>query len=65
MHELVEKGFLQSVKAATADAPIIHSTYFVVVDRQGRMRAFHDGLDPGTPALIAAAVHALLSEPTS
>ena len=62
MHELVEKGFLQSVRAATADAPIVHSTYFVVVDRQGRMRAFHDGLDPESRGSLVASVRALLAE---
>ena len=63
MHELVEKGFLQSVQAATDNAPIIHSTYFVVVDRAGRMRSFHDGLDRNSRAALIAAVKALLAEP--
>ncbi|MBI1824866.1 MAG: SCO family protein [Planctomycetes bacterium] len=62
MHELVEKGFLQTVQAATANAPIVHSTYFVVVDRVGRMRAFHDGLDVKSRRNVAEAVKSLLAE---
>lgn len=63
IHQLVEKGFLQAVKAATADAPIVHSTYFVLVDRAGRMRGFFDGLDAESRSRVPAAVRALLAEP--
>jgi cytochrome oxidase Cu insertion factor (SCO1/SenC/PrrC family) len=45
IHNLVLKGFLQALAPATEDSPIIHSTRFVMIDRQGRIRGSHDGLD--------------------
>jgi protein SCO1/2 len=61
-HQLVEKGFLQAVKAATSDSQIVHSTYFVVVDAQARIRAVHDGLDAGCRQSILGYVDRLLQE---
>lgn len=45
VRDLILKGFLQAIAPATKDTPIIHSTRFVLVDRRGRIRGFHDGLD--------------------
>jgi len=45
IHKLVLKGFLQALAPATEDSPIIHSTRFVMVDKQGRIRGSHDGLN--------------------
>jgi cytochrome oxidase Cu insertion factor (SCO1/SenC/PrrC family) len=52
----------------------IHSTWFVLVDQQGRVRgwtdadghlhAYFDSLDPDTPRQILAAIKQLLREPT-
>ncbi len=63
IHRLVEKGFLQTVAAAKGDDPIVHSTYFVLVDRAGRIRGFYPGLDPQSKPRILADVEALLREP--
>lgn len=63
MHELVEKGFLQSVFPASGNNPLIHSNYVAIVDRAGHIRAFHDGLDPNSKSLILRDVRKLLREP--
>lgn len=62
MYELVKGGFLQALSEAKGSAPIIHSTRFVLVDQQGYIRAWHDGLDPASKALIIRDAKRLLSE---
>lgn len=62
---LVQEGFLQSVVPATGDEPLMHSTYMVVVDRRGRIRSVHQGMDPNSKPLIVRDVKALLAEPRS
>lgn len=62
MHELIRTGFLQTVIPASHDEPIIHSTYFVLVDAVGRIRAFYDGLDAESKAVILRDVESLLHE---
>jgi protein SCO1/2 len=41
---------------------IIHSSRFVLVDRQGRIRAYHRTDDPDSLALLRGNVHLLLAE---
>jgi cytochrome oxidase Cu insertion factor (SCO1/SenC/PrrC family) len=65
LHTLVKEGFLQTVQPAAGGNPIIHSTYFVLIDRVGRIRAFYDGLDPESKPRILGAIDALLQEPTA
>ncbi len=65
MHEIVEKGFLQSVVPGDDDNPMMHSNYVAVVDARGRIRAFFDGMESGSNARIIAAVRQLLSEAES
>jgi len=62
VHALVEKGFLLPVIPATETNPLIHSNYFVVVDRGGRIRAFHDGLDPNSKPRVLRDIRKLLRE---
>lgn len=62
MHELVEKGFLQSVVPGDDDNPMMHSNYVAVMDGRGRIRGFFDGMDPGSRARIVSAVRQLLAE---
>lgn len=62
MHELVEKGFLQSVVPGDDDNPMVHSNYVAVVDAKGRIRGFYDGLDPKSKPRILSAVRQLVSE---
>jgi len=62
VHDLVRRGFLQTVMPATEEEPLIHSNYLLVIDRAGRIRASHDGLDPTAPSRVVADVEALLAE---
>ncbi len=60
---LVTDGFLQTVVPASEDNPIIHSTYFVLVDRAGLIRGFYDGLDAASKPRILGDIETLLREP--
>ena len=62
MYDLVQKGFLQAVSEAKGSAPIIHSTRFVLIDQDGNIRAWYDGLAPSSKALIVRDVKRLLAE---
>ena len=63
MHNLVEKGLKQTVIPAKGDQPIIHSEYIIVIDRVGRIRSAHGGLDPESKRLLLRDVKTLLAEP--
>lgn len=43
---------------------LVHSDKLALVDRQGTVRAYFDGLKPDTPDRVLAAVHLLLQEPS-
>lgn len=47
IHQLARKGFRLGVEetGGTEDEPIIHSSMFVLVDRQGRIRGYYNGLE--------------------
>ncbi len=62
VHELVGKGFLQSVVPASGDEPLMHSTYMMVIDSEGRIRSAYNGLDAGARDRIMADIDALLAE---
>ena len=64
MHSLVQNGFLQTVVPGTDDNPIVHSTYFVLVGRNGRIRAYYEGLEAASEPLILRDVEKLLNEPS-
>jgi protein SCO1 len=57
---LVRTGFLIGVKQATATAPIIHSTYFLLIDPAGRIRGVYQGLEPTTKRTLLADVRRLV-----
>lgn len=63
MHNLVENGLKQTVFPAKDDRPIIHSVYIIVIDKAGRIRSAHDGLDPESKRLLLRDVKTLLAEP--
>lgn len=62
IHDLVLKGFLQALAPATQDSPIIHSTRFVLVDKKGRIRKAHEGLDVASRDQLLHDLDKLLSE---
>jgi protein SCO1/2 len=63
MHRLIRDGFLQTVVPATQSEALTHSTYFVLVDRQARLRAVYDGTDARSKDRILRDIDALLREP--
>jgi len=62
MHRLIREGFLQVVVPATAEAPLTHSEYFVLVDRLGRIRAFYGGREAESKAKILSDIDTLVTE---
>jgi cytochrome oxidase Cu insertion factor (SCO1/SenC/PrrC family) len=64
VHKFVEEGMKQTVIPAKGDQPIIHSEYIVIIDRAGRIRAAHVGVDPESKPLILRDVRKLLAEPS-
>jgi len=63
MHRLVKEGFLQAVSPGAGGNPIIHTTQILLVDREGRIRAWHDGLEPSCQRLVLRDLKKLLAEP--
>jgi protein SCO1/2 len=63
--KLVEEGFLTTVQKGTPGSQIVHGTSFAVVDRQGRIRAFHDGMSGEVVGKVVTDVESLLREPTA
>ena len=61
---VVMKGFLQALSREPSGAPI-HSTRFVLVDRDGWMRGFLDGNDPEFPQKLLMDIGDLLRESPS
>ncbi|PLX32130.1 MAG: SCO family protein [Ignavibacteria bacterium] len=54
--ELASKGFM----VGDADVPALHSTRFVLVDQQGTIRGYYDGLDKTKVDELRAAIDYLL-----
>ncbi len=65
MYDLVQKGFLQALSAGRSGSPIIHSTRFVLVDGEGYIRAWYDGMEAASKPLILRDVKRLLAESSS
>ena len=63
MHRFVKDGLHQAVARAPGDGTMIHSTYFMLVDQSGRMRAVYDGLDGGSKRKILRDIDRLLGNP--
>jgi len=68
LYRLATKGLLLAVDEVKADertSPndlFLHSTQFVVVDKQGRVRAGFDGTEPASRQKIVEAIQTLLRE---
>ena len=48
-----------AVKAATEDSPIIHSTYFILVDKKGQIRGYYNSAEPNSLGRLATDVERL------
>lgn len=44
------------------EGPVFHSTQFALVDQEGRIRAYYDGLQSATPARVAQDIRELVGE---
>lgn len=62
VERVVMKGFLQALAKDQAGLPI-HSTRFVLVDRDGWIRSFRDGTDPEVVQKLLMDIGAVLREP--
>jgi protein SCO1/2 len=63
IHALANQGFkLSVVENRDSAEPIIHSTRFALVDRQGLVRGFYDGVDPKATERLLDDVRKLLGE---
>ncbi len=60
--EDITKLAVESFKLGDMKEPIFHSSYFVLVDRQGRIRAYYDGIDNNAIKKLAAELTDLLKE---
>lgn len=71
IYDLVANGFHLSVRDISretqgdATEPILHSTRFVLVDRQGRIRGYYNGLDESGRAELLRDVKILARQKTS
>ncbi len=61
---VVQKGFLQALAKEPSGIPI-HSTRFVLVDRDGWMRGFQDGNDPEIVQKLLMDIGDILREPST
>lgn len=68
IYQFIRKGFKLGVEdqpapgSAPENEPIIHSSKFVLIDRQGRIRGYFDGLDPEELKKLQQAIVALRKE---
>jgi protein SCO1 len=62
LYQLVGEGFHLAVEDGESEAgQVTHSTRFVLVDQQGRIRGYYDGAQPGTADALLPDIRALLS----
>jgi len=62
MHELVRKGFLQTVEnvpEGKGEDPLIHSTRVLLFDGDGGLRGIYDGVDPQSNEMILRDIRSL------
>lgn len=67
VHAIVEKGLLQHMEQVGQNADLAdvnHSPYFVIIDRELRIRAFHDMNEPGAIDRVVRDLDRLLKEQT-
>lgn len=63
LYRLVGEGFRLAVEEGGPQAGLItHSTRFVLVDQQGRIRGYYDGAEPGTADALLPDIRALLAD---
>lgn len=65
LQDLIQKGFLQVVQDTPQDGQnkVMHSTYLALVDAEGNLRGFYDGLDNTSRADLLRDIKILEKEP--
>ena len=58
----IQKLAVQSFKLGKVDEPVFHSSYFTLVDRQGRIRGYYDGMDKKKLARLFKDIAVVLRE---
>ncbi len=61
---LARNSLKVAVKEATADSPIVHSTYFILLDKLGRIRGYYNSAEPNSLSQLAMDVERLRMETT-
>jgi len=64
IEQVITKGFLQALDKEPSGMPV-HSTRFVLVDRDGWMRGFQDGNDPEVVQKLLMDIGDILREPST
>lgn len=64
VEKTIREGFLQPLLKEPSGAPL-HSTRFVIVDREGMVRGFQDGNDPEVVQKVLMDIGDLLREPNA
>lgn len=64
IYDLAKRGFHLTVQSETDTTPLLHSTYFMLVDRRGRIRGAYNGEDDEALERLKRDVRRLASEPS-
>lgn len=59
IYNFAQNSLKLTVKEATENSPIIHSTYFILVDRQGKIRGYYNSNEPNSLSRLATDVERL------
>jgi len=59
IYNFAQNSLKLTVKEATENSPIIHSTYFILVDRQGKIRGYYNSNEPKSLSRLATDVERL------
>jgi len=62
--DLIEHLAVNGFKVGSAEEPIFHSAYFILVDRQARIRQYYEGTQKETIGKIKSDIELLLKEVT-
>ena len=60
--EAIQTLAVDGFKIGSVDDPVIHSTKFCLVDKQGQIRGYYTGTDEAEVAQLITAIHQLIKE---
>lgn len=62
IYNFAQNSLKLTVKEATEETPIIHSTYFILVDKKGQIRGYYNSAEPNSLSRLATDVERLRQE---